>query len=304
MCQGAPRVVWLILSFCPFPSLCLDAFLCTGVWLPLLCVSFALWHDWVPPSHPACSLSAPCLPCVPCPIAPPLGCSVEVCVVLRGADHFLGSCCLPCLGPCSNKNCTQDRHQPPLCLHNSALLLYLPVRRCSNKDCAHGSSHWWRCRWGLVKPSTIDLWVPVCLCMDCDVHSLAQGFWVAPSCCDAWDQRLRPCVGISLYTMCRTTVQDSSRGCCWSNQLQLEINASTYLPQWRGQKRDQNWTLQGGPLLISRGSTFWPLFETRFLCTGVQNWTLNRLNPVPPWRSGFKPTSNVGWTRWNCRTGP
>ena len=46
-----------------------------------------------------------------------------------------------------------------------------------------------------------------------------------------WDQRLRPCVGISLYTMCRTTVQDSSRGCCWSNQLQLEINASTYLPQ-------------------------------------------------------------------------
>ena len=29
------------------------------------------------------------------------------------------------------------------------------------------------------------------------------------------------------------------------------------MPQWRG----QNWTLQGGPLLISRGSTFWPLFK-------------------------------------------
>ena len=27
-----------------------------------------------------------------------------------------------------------------------------------------------------------------------------------------------------------------------------------------------------GPLLISRGSTFWPLFETRSFCTGVQNW--------------------------------
>ena len=51
----------------------------------------------------------------------------------------LPSCCLPCLGPCSNKNCTQDRHQPPLCLHNSALRLYLPVRPCSNKDCAHGT---------------------------------------------------------------------------------------------------------------------------------------------------------------------
>ena len=64
-------------------------------------------------------------------------------------------------------------------------------------------------------------------------------------------------------------VQVSTRSCCWSNQLQLEINASTYLLQWRG----QNWTLQGGPLVISRGSTFWPLFKTRFLCTGVQSWT-------------------------------
>ena len=26
-------------------------------------------------------------------------------------------------------------------------------------------------------------------------------------------------------------VQDPSRSCCWSNQLQLEINASTNLPQ-------------------------------------------------------------------------
>ena len=29
------------------------------------------------------------------------------------------------------------------------------------------------------------------------------------------------------------------------NQLQLDINASTDLPQWRCQKGDQNWTLQG-----------------------------------------------------------
>ena len=46
-------------------------------------------------------------------------------------------------------------------------------------------------------------------------------------------------------------------------------------------KRGQNWTLQGGPLLISSGY-FLTLFETRFLCTGVQKWTLSRLNPVPP----------------------
>ena len=25
-------------------------------------------------------------------------------------------------------------------------------------------------------------------------------------------------------------------------------------------------------------------------CMGIQNWSLNRLNPVPPWRSDFKPT--------------
>ena len=28
-----------------------------------------------------------------------------------------------------------------------------------------------------------------------------------------------------------SAVQDSSRSCCWSNQLQLEINALTHLPQ-------------------------------------------------------------------------
>ena len=54
-----------------------------------------------------------------------------------------------------------------------------------------------------------------------------------------------------------STVQASTRSCCWSNQLQLEINASIDLPQWRG----QNWTLQGAPLLISTGSTFRPLFK-------------------------------------------
>ena len=37
------------------------------------------------------------------------------------------------------------------------------------------------------------------------------------------------------------------------NQLQLEINASTDLPQWRGQNR--------GPLLISKGVHFSPLFQ-------------------------------------------
>ena len=46
----------------------------------------------------------------------------------------------------------------------------------------------------------------------------------------------------------------------------------------------------GGTTFDFKGSTFWPLLETRFLCKGVQNWTLNRLNPVPSWRSGFKPT--------------
>ena len=29
----------------------------------------------------------------------------------------------------------------------------------------------------------------------------------------------------------------------------------------KGSKRDQNWTLQGGPLLISSGSTFWPFLK-------------------------------------------
>ena len=38
-----------------------------------------------------------------------------------------------------------------------------------------------------------------------------------------------------------------------------------------------------------KGVHFLTPLETRFLCTGVQNWTLNRLNPVPPCRSGFKP---------------
>ena len=33
------------------------------------------------------------------------------------------------------------------------------------------------------------------------------------------------------------------------------------LATMKGSKRDQNWTLQGGPLLISSGSTFWPFLK-------------------------------------------
>ena len=46
----------------------------------------------------------------------------------------------------------------------------------------------------------------------------------------------------------------------------------------------------GGTTFDFKRVHFLTLFETRFFCTGVQNWTLSRLNPVPPWRSGFKPT--------------
>jgi hypothetical protein len=45
----------------------------------------------------------------------------------------------------------------------------------------------------------------------------------------------------------------------------------------------------GGTTFDFKGVHFLTPLETRFLCTGVQNWTLNRLNPVPPCRSGFKP---------------
>ena len=55
-------------------------------------------------------------------------------------------------------------------------------------------------------------------------------------------------------------------------QLLLVKSASTWnkrlnrFATMKGPKRDR--TLQGGPFLISSGSTFWPLFEARFLCTG------------------------------------
>ena len=35
-----------------------------------------------------------------------------------------------------------------------------------------------------------------------------------------------------------------------------------------------------------------------FLCTGVQKCTLSRLNPVPPWRSGFKPIQTPSSALW------
>ena len=46
------------------------------------------------------------------------------------------------------------------------------------------------------------------------------------------------------------------------------------------------WT-PGGTTFDFKGVHCLTPFQTRFLCTGVQNWTLNRLNPVRPWRSGF-----------------
>ena len=68
-------------------------------------------------------------------------------------------------------------------------------------------------------------------------------------------------VFVVCFLFCTVTAQQfkfPTRSCCWSkNQLQLDMNASPYLPQWRG----QNSTLQGEPLLISRGSTFWHLFK-------------------------------------------
>ena len=33
-----------------------------------------------------------------------------------------------------------------------------------------------------------------------------------------------------------------------------------------------------------------PFLKHASFARGVRNWTLNRLNPVPSWRSGFKPT--------------
>ena len=72
-------------------------------------------------------------------------------------------------------------------------------------------------------------------------------------------------------TIVEVPVQDSSRSCCWSNQLQLEINAQQIC-----HKRDQNWTLQGEPLLISSGSTFWPFLKdvsfARRSKTGSSGW--------------------------------
>ena len=51
-------------------------------------------------------------------------------------------------------------------------------------------------------------------------------------------------------------VQDSSRSCCWWNQRQLEINASTNLPQWRVKK---------GPKLDPPGGTTFDFKRVHFL---------------------------------------
>ena len=40
---------------------------------------------------------------------------------------------------------------------------------------------------------------------------------------------------------------------------------------------------------------FLTLSGTCLLCTGAQNWTLNMLNPVPPWRCRFKVTEEPSW---------
>ena len=75
------------------------------------------------------------------------------------------------------------------------------------------------------------------------------------------------------------------------SQLLLVKSASTW------NKRFKRFATMKGPKLDPPGGTtfdfkgvhFLTPLETHFLCTGVQNWTLNRLNPVPPCRSGFKP---------------
>ena len=59
---------------------------------------------------------------------------------------------------------------------------------------------------------------------------------------------------------------NSSRSCCWSNQFQPEINASTDLPQWRGQKGTK--TL---PLLISSW-VLTPFLNTFPFKNGPSGW--------------------------------
>ena len=78
-------------------------------------------------------------------------------------------------------------------------------------------------------------------------------------------------------------------------QLLLVKSASTWKRCFNkfdneGVKKGPKLEIWGGTTFDFKRVHFLTLFETRFFCTGVQNWTLSRLNPVPPWRSGFKPT--------------
>ena len=60
-------------------------------------------------------------------------------------------------------------------------------------------------------------------------------------------------------------------------QLLLVKSVSTWNKRFnrfatmKGPKRDQNWTLQEGPLLISRGSTYWPFFKHVSFARGPKN---------------------------------
>ena len=50
-----------------------------------------------------------------------------------------------------------------------------------------------------------------------------------------------------------------------------------------------------GTTFDSTGVHFLTLSGTCLLSTEAQNWTLNVLNPVPPWRCRFKVTKELSW---------
>lgn len=80
------------------------------------------------------------------------------------------------------------------------------------------------------------------------------------------------------------------------NQLQIKISRAhlaTSLSQMKGPKLgppDGNTCdVKGGHFLTLSGKCLLKFL----LCTGAQNWTLNMLNPVPPWRTVLRSPKNL-----------